>query len=841
MTLSSQQKNPSLSITFSDPRLGMTLAGRILVRVMRYVFYLTLIAVTVVFLISDIGSLHCLGLLLCIFFIDRIVHNGEGDIPFARLPSSGKINLAKVIRPRAFSVLERAFDRSVITKEDFFLEVIRQLLDYSQIEEGLRRLDVSPKEFRQKLEDFLMESKDKKTGTPEIYRKNAEALVGAAFYEALASGHDFIELTDLFSGLGKIENGYITRMFTIFSIEACDLEKALILSSSRRGVFSKLPKVLGGFTIDSHKYIKHRIMNRAWTSRPTPELDKYSIDLTDRAREGQSGFLVGHSAEYERIVETLARPINPNVILVGEAGIGKEALVNHLAADLAQDDVPNILFDKRLVCLELQNLVAGASSEELHARIKKIVEEIYMAGNVILYISDIQNLLKTSGTAYLSAADALMPVIMDNTFPVIGSTYPKEFKQCIEPRSDFTGAFEIVRVNEITITEAEKLLSYESLILENETGIIISFGSIKCAVALAKKYFRNKFLPSSAEELLKSALVDAEQRGEKMLCPDRVVATAETKINIPIHKAEGEEVQALLHLEDTIHERFIDQEEAVKAVSQALREYRSGLVRPGGPIASFLFVGPTGVGKTELAKILAKIQFGSEKMMVRFDMTEYQDKQSFFRFIGSPDGMIRGALTDAVLEKPYCLILLDEFEKAYPDILNLFLQVFDDGRLTDNSGRIVDFTNTIIIGTSNAHSDIINESLSKGESMTNIAEYLKKRLVDVFKPELLNRFSKIIVFKDLSTADLDKIVRLNLNELVEIVKRQGMELEIDDAAVKKLVQLGYDPAFGARPLRRVIDEKLRAPLAEAILSRTIDRGSKVKIVLKGEDFEFIGE
>ena len=796
---SMQQQEHPLTIVFSDPRFGMTLAGRILVRIIRYVFYLTLIAVMAVFLFSGIRRFRYIGLFLCLFCVDCLLHRGKGDVPFVQLPSGGTINLAKAIRPQAFSVLERAFDRSIIIKEDFFLEVARQILGYPQIEEGLRRLDVKPEEFRQKLEDFLSESKKKSDRMVENYRTNAETLVIAAFPEALSAGHDFIELSDLFSGLSRIESEYISRLFNVFSIEKGDLERALILSSPRRGILTKLPAVLGGFTVESHKYIKHRIMNRAWTSRPTPELDKYGIDLTDLAREGQAGFLVGHAAEYERMVETLARPINPNVLLIGEAGIGKETLVQHLAARLSKDDVPKALFDKRLVSLQLQNLVAGAPPDELNARLRRIVEEIYMAGNIILYIPDIHNLVKTSGTAYLSAADALMPIIMNNAFPVVGSTYPKEFKQFIEPRSDFAGAFEAVIVNEITEAEAEKILSYESLILERGTRITISFGAIKRAVVLAKKYFRNKFLPASAEELLKGALVDAERRGEKTLGPDRVTAVAEAKINIPLHEAAGEEANILLHMEDVIHERLIDQEEAVVAVAQSLREYRSGLTRQGGPIASFLFVGPTGVGKTELAKILSKIQFGSEKMMVRFDMTEYQDKQSFFRFIGSPDGQTRGALTDAVLEKPYCLVLLDEFEKAFPDILNLFLQVFDDGRLTDNLGRTVDFTNTIIIATSNAHSDIINESLSKGETMADIAEYLKKRLIDVFKPELLNRFSKIIVFKNLQTAELDKIVRLNLGELAETVKNQGIAMEFDDAAVKKLVQLGYDPAFGARP------------------------------------------
>jgi len=294
----------------------------------------------------------------------------------------------------------------------------------------------------------------------------------------------------------------------------------------------------------------------------------------------------------------------------------------------------------------------------------------------------------------------------------------------------------------------------------------------------------------------------------------------------------------LLNMEGIIHRRLIDQEEAVKAVSTSLREYRSGLSRPGGPIASFLFIGPTGVGKTELAKILAKIQFGAESAMVRFDMTEYQDKESFYRFIGSPDGKISGVLTDAILKKPYSLILLDEFEKAFPDIMNLFLQVFDDGRLTDNLGRTVGFQNTIIIATSNAHSDIINDSLSKGEKMESIAEYLKSRLTDVFKPELINRFSKIVVFKDLSPKDVYAVAGINLSDLAGTLIDQGIKLEFDETAVKQIAKIGYQPEFGARPLRRAIEENLRAPLAEKLLKKEINRGDNVKVSFQNEQFSF---
>ena len=827
----------------------MTIAGRMLVRVISYVSYLVLIVATFVFLLErDIRPLFYFGMFLLLVLADLLIHRGEGDTPISELPKDGhgaRINLSDLMDVKAFGVIERAVDRSVITKKDFILELTGRLFEFPEIVNGLRRLDVKPEEFKAKLDALAEEPLTPAVGlsVQENYLATLGALSIGAFAAAVGAGHDFITPADLFSALPGVGNEQLNRLFMLFSVEEGDLERALIFSAlaSRRGPLSRIPDVVGGFAMQTHRVIPHRIMNRAWTSRPTPTLDKYAQDYTDLARQSQVGFLIGHEAEYERLVEALGRPVDPNVILIGEPGIGKEAVIKHLAYCLTKDDVPQGLFDRRLVGLQLQNLIAGAAPEDLSARMKAIADEILIAGNVILYIPDIHNLVRTSGTAYLSAADALMPIISSNQFPIIGTSYPKEFKEFIEPRSDFAALFEKVQINEISEADAEKILTYESFLLEQQSKIEVSFGAIKRAVTLAKKYMHGKFLPSSAEELIKSAIVSAERRGEKVVTPELVTTIAEEKVNIPMHEAEGDEAQRLLHMEDTIHQRIIGQDEAVKAVSQALREYRSGLTRKGGPIASFLFVGPTGVGKTELAKSLAAVQFGSEKLMVRFDMTEYQDKTSFYRFIGSPDGTVRGALTDAVFEKPYCLVLLDEFEKAYPDILNLFLQVLDDGRLTDNLGRTVDFTNTIIIATSNAHSDIINDALAKGENIADIAEYLRARLVDVLKPELLNRFSKIIIFRNLDVAQLSPIAELNTNELIAALKLQGITLAFSPEAIAKIAKLGYEPAFGARPLRRVIDERIRSPLADALLSKKIIKGARVMCVVKDDGFDFVNQ
>ncbi len=825
---------------FRDPRLGMTLVGRLLVRVLSYVSYLVLIVATFVLLIADIPWFRGSGVLLGLFLLDRLIHAREGDRPLSELPARGRVNTARYMAPAAFSVLQSAYDKARLLRRNFYLEIVRELLGDKWIAEGLSRLDLAIPEFRSKLDNLLEES-----GAANVVLSKEErmaqmgTLVEGALRRAHADGHEFVHTDDLFAGAAEIHDPMLERLLSTFSLDTTDLHQALMFTSARRQFARHIPKFLGAIRLESQRGLRHRIMNRAWTSRPTPMLDRFGTDFTDRAREGQAGFLIGHAEEYARLKDTLARPINPNALLVGEAGIGKETLISHLAYEIIKDEVPAALFDKRLVELHLADLVSGAEAGELQARLKAVIEEIIVAGNVILYIPDVHNLVKTSGTAYLSAADALMPVIMNNAFPVVGSTYPREFKEFVEPRSDFTGAFEVIHVGEISEEEAKKILSYESVILEAQTNVVVTFAAIRASVNLAKRYLRNKFLPASAEELLKGAIVSAKRRGEKRLTEEEVIRAAEEKAHVPIHRAGGAEAQALLNLESTIHESFIDQEEAVKAVADALREYRSGLAVSAGPIASFLFVGPTGVGKTELAKTLARVQFGSESAMVRFDMTEYQDKQSFYRFIGSPDGAVKGAMTEAILEKPYSLILLDEFEKAFPDILNLFLQVFDDGRLTDNLDRVVDFKNTILIATSNAHSDLINESLSKGESIANIAEYLKRRLADVFRPELLNRFTRTVIFKDLSVADIKKIAALNLKKVADTLMGQGIMFSFDDAVVEYVARAGYDPAFGARPLRRVIDENIRSVLAQEILKSSLGRGGTVKATMEGDAIKII--
>ncbi|MDI6717937.1 MAG: ATP-dependent Clp protease ATP-binding subunit [Patescibacteria group bacterium] len=829
-------------LLFSEPRLGFTVFLRFLWKLVYFSFYTIFSVATAVFLFSDIGWLKWLGVLFALFLLDRLIYVKTAKHSIAELDNCSLegINTADYLSPKSFAILDKAFDKTLALGGNYYLHILKILAADEAIRGALWRMEISPEEFEQKIDEELTLSlqptrnKPSENNKENLLEKTA-VLTKPAFLKAYLNKSKFVEIGDLFAGMSFINDEAIKKIFYLFSISEDDLGKALIFTHYRwRPLTSYLfvPGTLGEF--GHKKYgIRHRIMNRAWTARPTPTLDSYSYDLTDLARGKEIGFLVGHQKEYDDLVNVLSKPNNQNILLVGEPGSGKEAILNHLALKITKDKVPPPLFDKRLVCLRIGALIAGADQQEISRRANKIAQEIVWAGNVILYIPDIHNLVKTSGHGYMDVADILLPMITSDAAQVVGATYPRELKQDLAPRSDFINSFEIIRVEEISEDDAMTVLTYDSIILERKYGVLISFQAIKQAVVLARKYFRQKLLPLSAENLLKEALAEATQKGDKVLKAENIISIGERKINVPIHKAGKDEVRQLLDLENIIHKDLIDQKEAVRAVSESLREYRSGLGRTNGPIASFLFVGPTGVGKTELAKVLAKTQFGSENMTVRFDMSEYQDKQSIFRFIGSPDGKMSGALTEAITQKPYSIVLLDEFEKANPDVLNIFLQVFDDGRLTDNLGQVVDFRNTIIIATSNANSEYIKENLENGKKITDFKDEFKKKLTQYFKPELLNRFSDVIIFKNLSSDDIFQVAKIQLKKLAKIVnENQGIELQFDEAIIDYVAKKGFDPVFGARPLRGVISEEVKSPLAEKILKEEVIKGNTIKIEMR---------
>ncbi len=814
---------------FKDPRLAMSVASRFIIRLITYFTYALLGSLAIVFLVSGTRPMISMGILISLFLLHAALKAGKAERPLARAGLRWP-NVKAYMEPTTLRILESTFDQVALAGGDLVLRLLATLIKRPEIKRALLRMDVSPEDMLIKTEEYINKRSAYKPSKGELLIL-VERIALFAFYKAKEHYGRAIEPHDLFVAAGGVENDYIERVFSLFDINPNDLENALIFAKPA-------PRRLTGFFSRPFR-VRHRVMNRSWSARPTPFLDQFSIDITDLVRAGESGFLVGHHQEYEQLVDILSKPGNPNALLIGEPGSGRETIVHHLAFQIIKDRVPQPLFDKRLVSLEIGSLFAGAAAGEIESRVKRIINEIAASKNVILYIPDMHNLVKTTGSGTMSAADVLIPAIRSAAFSVVGATFPREYKQFIEPNTDFASSFEPVRVQELSESEAVQYLVYASLVLEQQLGITTSFGAIKKAVTIAKKYFRTKLLPSSAEDLLKEALADAKQNHRDAIGVGDIIAIAERKINVPLRDTSKNEAQELLHLERTIHAKFIDQDEAVNAVSRSLREYRSGLSRKGGPIAVFLFVGPTGVGKTELSKMLAEIQFGSREMMVRFDMTEYQNKDSVARLIGASDGAVRGTLTDAVAEKPYSLILLDEFEKAHPDVLNLFLQVFDDGRLTDNLGRTVLFDNTIIIATSNAHSSYIKEETEKGTPVAQITENLKRKLTDFFKPELLNRFSEVIVFKNLTKEDTKAIALLNLKDLAKALSEaQAIDLSFEESAVTAVAELGYDPVFGARPLRNVISQNLRSVLAEMILKGEIKKGDSLLCVFESGRFLF---
>jgi len=794
-----------------------------------------LVAGSIIFILSGTDKLTWAGYLIALYLGHRITHFNSSSEKLDHPMANEKINAADYLSRQARSALVQAANKANLFGGSFLLYLAKELIDKKEAREAFIRLDVDYDQFKAKLEEHLNASMSQIKEDYKAINLSIETLSVGAIEMSLANHNQEIRAADLLAALaGFKESQDMSKLFGLFEISSDDLERALIFGRFSRNLWArKLPTGLGGFVSQPYK-LRHRIMNRAWTARPTPNLDRFSVDFTDMARAGATGLLVGHETEYQRMIDTLSRPNKPNALIIGEAGAGKEAIVGHLAYEIIRDRVPPPLFDKRLVAIDLNSLLAGADSAEQELRIKNIFEEINQAGNIILYLPDIHNLSRTAGRYELNIVNVIIPLILSNDFPTVGSTYPKDFKQFIDNQGSFADAFQFIDVNEISVSDAERVLTYDSLILEGRYKIKITYSAIKKSVEIAHKYFHQKLLPSSADDLLKEALAEATGRSAEVLTADDIIAVAEKRVNVPLRDAGEKEREKLLNLEVLIHEKLIDQEAAVSAVSKILREYRSGLSANKGPIGSFLFVGPTGVGKTELSKILAKIQFGSEAAMVRFDMSEYQDKSSFSRLIGSPDGEMSGALTEAILRKPFALVLLDEFEKAYPDVLNLFLQVFEDGRLTDNLSRVVDFKNTIIIATSNAESEFIKEAMDKGQKMEAITEELKKRLVRTFHPELLNRL-QIIVFKSLSMDDLHAVAKLLFKEVEVSLNNQGIKFQITDEAIGKIAEIGYSPAFGARPLKSVIADKIKSPLSEMILRSEVQKGGGIKVTLEDNE------
>lgn len=570
-------------------------------------------------------------------------------------------------------------------------------------------------------------------------------------------------------------------------------------------------------------------VNRSYTAAATPFLDSFSTDLTQLARSGQLPLTVARDKEVQELFRVMEG--GKSVVLVGEEGVGKGNIIEGLANRMAAEDVPPMFQDKRLVSLSLPFLVAGAGrTGEVQERLLLVIQEVLRSGNIILVIENIDNLVGVSsaGTENLDLSEVLSQEIQNHGVWVISTSTPRKVTEFIEG-SALMGVLERVPVLEPNKNQTIQILESHVGGVEAQHKVFFTYESLERIVDLSDRYLHNQFLPAKAINLMAEAGSWIAQRESKVISGEDIAALVSRKTNIPLTQVSAQESTVLMNLEQIMHERIVGQDEAVNLVVSALRRSRAELRDEKRPISNLLFLGPTGVGKTELAKTVAASYFGKESAMTRLDMSEYQNQDSIARLIGVPGSNRGGVLTEAIRANPFTVLLLDEIEKAHPDILNIFLQVMDDGRLTDALGRTIDFTNVILIATSNAGANFIQDEVLKNTPVEKIKDSLLRGgiLRDIFRPEFLNRFDGIVVFKPLTRDEILQVAGLMLKGVAKRLAAKGITLTVTQEAQEELARTGYDPIFGARPLRRVIQDQVDNALANYLLKGEIDRRDEV--------------
>jgi len=771
----------------------------------------------------------------------------------------------------------------------------------------LKAMGVNLKDARQEVEKII--GRGSGFVAVEIpFTPRAKRVLELSLEEARQLGHNYIGTEHLLLGLIREGEGVAARVLENLGV---DLSK----------VRSQIIRSLGDNT---------EVSNGSNTNRSkTPTLEEFGTNLTQKATEGRLDPVVGRAKEIERVIQILGRRTKNNPVLIGEPGVGKTAIAEGLAQRIANRDIPDTLEDKRVVALDIGLLIAGTKYRgEFEERLKKIMDEVRTANNIILVIDEVHTLIGAGAAeGAIDAANILKPALSRGELQCIGATTLEEYRKHIEKDAALERRFQPVMVGEPSVEETIEILYGLRERYEKHHKLIISDEALSAAAKFADQYIADRFLPDKAidlideagsrvrlmnsqlpaaakeldlelREILKSKDEavrgqDFEKAGQlrerEMEIKAQINAIAQSKkgsaenagktpvvseediaeivaawTSIPVNKLTKSESEKLLQMEDTLHSRIIGQDEAVVAVSRAIRRARVGLKSPNRPIASFIFSGPTGVGKTELTKALATYFFGSEDAMVRLDMSEYMERHTVSKLIGSPPGYVGynegGQLTEAVRRRPYTVVLFDEIEKAHPDVFNLMLQIFEDGRLTDSKGRTIDFKNTLLIMTSNVGSKVIEKGggglgfeLSEDQSSSHynrIKSLVNEELKQYFRPEFLNRLDEIIVFRQLTKDEVAQIADIMLKEVFERISMKGIQLEVTDRFKTRLIDEGYNPSYGARPLRRAVMRLLEDSLAEEVLSEKIKAGdtaivdvgddNKVKVLL-GEKFEVLQE
>ena len=647
---------------------------------------------------------------------------------------------------------------------------------------------------------------------PEEIAKRALELGQDCSSEYLNPAHFFVAVLP--------EIPHIDTYLAKFELVVDDFKQTLMYLEKKKNNWRRVYLWDGDFTVHHLKGV-----NRGWLGVPTPTLDSTAEDLTKTAAMVGFPDFIGGEALLKQVISVLSQAGNKNVILVGPAGSGKTSLIRFLAKQIVAGDAPDSLATKRLVILEPTRLLAGIRTQgELAGRIKTIFEEVQASGNVIIAVEEIQTLGEGEAGSELNIYSLILPYLESDRFQFLATTEIENYNRTLEKNSALARLFIKIEVPPATPENSLQILEDKAIEAERKDKIKVTFIALKTAVALSRKLIHDRVLPDSAISILTESHTQAVNKWVTKEVIRRVISQ---RVKVPLMEVGNTDKSKLLNLEDEIHQKLIDQEQAVKVIADSLRRSATGLREESRPIGSFLFVGPTGVGKTELAKILSDIYFKGAGVFIRFDMSEYQNSESVNRLIGGSGG--EGQLTEAVRERPYALLLLDEFEKADPRILTLFLQVLEDGRLTDASGRTVDFTNTIIIATSNAGSLTIAEGLKQGQGLQQIEKKVNEELLKEFKPELINRFDAVVLFKPLSPEDLQKIVTIKLTALQKQMKEKGYLVEFDEALVAEFAKKGFDPVLGARPMRRLLQDTLEAKLSRLILQNELTKGQTFKV------------
>uniref|UniRef100_A0A7V3JAC1 AAA family ATPase n=1 Tax=candidate division CPR3 bacterium TaxID=2268181 RepID=A0A7V3JAC1_UNCC3 len=572
----------------------------------------------------------------------------------------------------------------------------------------------------------------------------------------------------------------------------------------------------------------------------TPFLDQFSRDLTALAAANKLDPLIGRAEELQRVIQILSRRTKNNPALIGEPGVGKTAIVEGLASKIVQKQVPPSLLGKRVLALDLPALVAGTRYRgDFEERLKQALDEVKRAeGQIILFIDEFHNVVGGGGAeGAIDASNILKPALARGELRCIGATTLDEYRKYIEKDPALERRFQPVLVPEPTPEQTFEILKGLREKYEAHHKVKFDEEALRAATILSSRYISDRFLPDKAIDLIDEAAAKVHLDNRKEVKKEDIEDIVSRWTGIPLSQFKEQELEKLLKLEDRLHEKIVNQDEAVRAVAEAVRRGRAGLKRPNQPIGSFIFLGPTGVGKTALAKALAEILHGDENALIRIDMSEYMEKHNVSRLVGAPPGYVGyeegGQLTEAVRRKPYSVILLDEIEKAHPDVFNILLQILDEGRLTDAKGKTIDFKNTILISTSNLGSHIIQE---KGVELAK--EELKELLKATFRPEFLNRIDEVIIFQPLTKEQIKQIVDIQLSEVAALLAGQGMKLKVADEAKAKLADEGFDPTFGARPLKRVIQKRIENPLSTKILEGKFKKGDTIFVDYKNNEFVF---